>query len=140
MDHPARRNHALCRFRGRWNCIITATGWNCIATATAATVVLCMVQPVHVHDGGLRLVRILSRLPLAAQTATPTTTATISFTVASTAPAAGPACAPAQLLRSSRGLLPRAAVLQNRRVGLLPPPGSPIRTVPLAATRRVRER
>ena len=100
MDHPARRSHlarrshARCRFRGQWNCIIAAA---------AATVVRHMVQPVHMRDAGLPLVRILNRLLLAARAATSVTTATISVALATAA----------HLLRSSRGLFPVAAVLQD---------------------------
>ena len=120
MDHPARRSHAARWIRGQRNCIIAAA---------AAALVLLMVRPVHMRDAGLPLVRILNRLLLAARAATSEATATISVALATAA----------HLLRSSRGVLPVAAVLQDRGVGLLPTQRSPIRAVSRAATRRVRE-
>ena len=94
MDHPARRSHAARWIRGQRNCIIAAA---------TATLVLLMVRPVHMRDAGLPLVRILNRLLLAARAATSVTTATITVALATAA----------HLLRSSRGLLPVAAVLQD---------------------------
>ena len=125
MDHPARRSGWDRWIRGRSLCLIAAT---------ATTVVLRMVHPVHMRDAGVRLVWPRKRLLRVAPAAAPAAAAALSVALTTSA----------HLLQRLRGLLPVAAVLQDRRslgyaVGLLPPDGPPIRAVQKTATRRVRE-